>query len=40
MLKQGWRQISADRFAFILMNDDGILVGLAGIHVDDSTTTT
>lgn len=35
MLKQGWRQITADRCAFILLDKDGTLVGLAGIHVDD-----
>ena len=35
MSKHGWRQITADRCAFILMNKDGTLVGLAGIHVDD-----
>ncbi len=35
MLKHGWRQITADRCAFILMDKDGTLVGLAGIHVDD-----
>ena len=34
MLKQGWRQITADRCAFILLHD-GELVGLAGVHVDD-----
>ena len=34
MLKQGWKQITADRCAFILLHD-GELVGLAGVHVDD-----
>ena len=34
MLKQGWRQITGDRCAFILLNGDEV-VGLAGVHVDD-----
>ena len=34
MLEQGWKQITADRCAFILQDGDEI-VGLAGVHVDD-----
>ena len=34
MLEQGWKQVTADKCAFILLHE-GELVGLAGVHVDD-----
>ena len=35
MLKIGWRQLLSDRCVFVLMNESGLICGLAGLHVDD-----